>query len=163
MSAEAAKTPKVKSYVIDASVAIKLFVEEPLSGVVDKLFDSFTSQPFIQLFVPDLFYTECTNILWKYVIRHNMKPATARRNLALLRGLTLEKLETDLIISDALSLALKYEITVYDACYLAAAHSTHATLITADDRLVRKIGDKKHRIITLQEMQMRLASGEKAL
>lgn len=53
--------------VVDASVAIKLFVDDPLSDKVHTLFAHLDADPMCKFYVPDLFYIECTNILWKYV------------------------------------------------------------------------------------------------
>ncbi|MEQ9354945.1 type II toxin-antitoxin system VapC family toxin [Coleofasciculus chthonoplastes] len=48
--------------VVDASVAIKLFVDDPLSDKVDTLFSHLDADPMCKFYVPDLFYIECTNI-----------------------------------------------------------------------------------------------------
>jgi predicted nucleic acid-binding protein len=53
-------------YVVDASVGIKLFIDEPLSDIAHALFEKLTEDPPVELFVPDLFYIECTNILVKW-------------------------------------------------------------------------------------------------
>jgi len=52
--------------VVDASVGIKLFVSEPLSDKAQALFNRLASDLPADLHVPDLFYIECANILWKY-------------------------------------------------------------------------------------------------
>lgn len=51
--------------VVDASVGVKLFVNEAESELADRLFARLTAQPAAQFYVPDLFYIECANILWK--------------------------------------------------------------------------------------------------
>jgi len=52
-------------YVVDASVAIKLFIDEPLSEQAEVLFSTPQAEPAGEFHVPDLFYIECTNVLWK--------------------------------------------------------------------------------------------------
>lgn len=52
--------------VVDASVGIKQFIPDPLTPKVNQLF-AHLSNPQTEIFVPDLFYIECGNILWKYV------------------------------------------------------------------------------------------------
>jgi predicted nucleic acid-binding protein len=52
--------------VVDTSVCIKQFITDPLTPKVNQLFDHFVN-PQTEIFVPDLFYIECGNILWKYV------------------------------------------------------------------------------------------------
>jgi len=51
------------AYVVDASVAIKLFVDEQFSERADALFAHLASDPPIHLYVPDLLFVECANIL----------------------------------------------------------------------------------------------------
>ncbi|HKZ84931.1 MAG TPA: type II toxin-antitoxin system VapC family toxin, partial [Anaerolineae bacterium] len=53
--------------VVDASVGIKLFIAEPLSNLADALFAHLAADPPGRLMVPDLFFIECANILWKHV------------------------------------------------------------------------------------------------
>ena len=52
--------------VVDASAGIKLFLDEPLSERADTLFDHLSDDPPARFHVPDLFFVECANILWKY-------------------------------------------------------------------------------------------------
>jgi predicted nucleic acid-binding protein len=53
--------------VIDASVGIELVVAEALSAQSHALFAHLAADPADRFWVPDLFYIECTNILWKHV------------------------------------------------------------------------------------------------
>jgi predicted nucleic acid-binding protein len=67
--------------VVDANVAIKLFVAEDLSDEAHALFQKLTDHPPAQFHVPDLFYIECANILWKYVRRLGYRADNARQDL----------------------------------------------------------------------------------
>ena len=49
--------------VVDASVAIKLVITEPLSNEAHALFAHLARDPAARFFVPDLFDVECANIL----------------------------------------------------------------------------------------------------
>lgn len=51
---------------MDTSVCIKQFISDPLTAKVNQLFDHL-AVPQTEFFVPDLFYIECANTLWKYV------------------------------------------------------------------------------------------------
>lgn len=51
---------------VDASVSIKQFIPDPLSDKVQQLF-ALLKNPDTEFFVPDLFYIESTNSIWKYV------------------------------------------------------------------------------------------------
>jgi predicted nucleic acid-binding protein len=126
-------------YVVDASVAIKLFVLEPLSERVDALFAYLAQDPPARFYVPDLLFVECANILWKYVRRFDYPAENAREDMANLRALALQTISTADLIVDALDTALAHEITAYDACYVALAWHLDVPLLTADEALVRKL------------------------
>lgn len=49
--------------VVDASVGIKLFVDEPGSDAAHGLIGDALREPDAQVLVPDLFFVECANIL----------------------------------------------------------------------------------------------------
>ena len=68
-------------YVVDASVGIKKFIIEPLTSKVNQLF-AHLSDPDAQLYIPDLFYIECTNIAWKYIRAGLYNSAEAQQQLA---------------------------------------------------------------------------------
>jgi predicted nucleic acid-binding protein len=125
--------------VIDASVAIKLFVNEPLSDRADRLFDHLAADPPAHFYVPDLFFVECANILWKHVRRFGYPAASARQDIADLRALALRTVSTADLIDDALTIALAFGISAYDASYVALALQLDAPLITADEALARKL------------------------
>jgi predicted nucleic acid-binding protein len=124
-------------YVIDASVGIKLFLNEPLSAEAHTLFAHLAAEPPAQFFVPDLFYIECTNILWKHTRRSGLAAATAQTYLELLADLNLDITATADLMVGALNLATTWNISAYDACYMMLAQSLGVPLVTADEKLVR--------------------------
>ena len=127
--------------VVDASVAVKLFVEEPLADRTRALFSHLASDPAARFHVPDFFYVECANVVWKCVLRLGWSVSQARRNLGTIRGLPLEATPAARILTRALELAIEHRISAYDACYVATADDVRAPLITADERLVNTIAD----------------------
>jgi predicted nucleic acid-binding protein len=128
-----------QAYVVDASVGIKLFLVEPLAEVAERLFDQLAVSPLVPLYVPDLFYVECANILWKYVRRFGYPAENARQDVADLRALNLQVAATADVLETAFNLALQFEITTYDASYVALAQQLGLPLVTADTTLVRKL------------------------
>ncbi|HEX3130348.1 MAG TPA: type II toxin-antitoxin system VapC family toxin [Thermoanaerobaculia bacterium] len=126
-------------WVVDASVGIKLFVDEELSEEATILFDGLLQEPPVHLYIPDLFYPECANILWKYVRRYNFSADEARDSIRTLLSLSLRPISSSLFLSDALNLALDREVSAYDACYVALADNLGIPLVTADNKLVRKL------------------------
>ena len=125
--------------VVDASVAIKLFVVESLSENADTLFAQLAQDPPARFYVPDLLFIECANILWKHVRRFGYSAERAQEDAADLRALALHSVSTADLIGDALPIALAYAFSAYDACYVALAHRLSVPFITADEALVRKL------------------------
>jgi predicted nucleic acid-binding protein len=130
--------------VVDASVGIKLFLDEPLSENAHALFSLRTRGPLTQFHVPDLFYIECTNILWKYVRRFGLEKSNAQSYIQDLSGLALTTTTTELLIDAALDIALDHTISAYDASYVALAWQLDLPFVTADERLVHSVARSMH-------------------
>jgi predicted nucleic acid-binding protein len=126
--------------VVDASVGIKLFVDEDYSDKVHTLFEQLAADIPSILYVPDLFYIECTNILLKYTHRFKRSLEDSRADLVDLGRLSLRVVPTAELMEDALVLAAKQSITAYDACYAALASRLALPLVTADKLLAKAVG-----------------------
>jgi predicted nucleic acid-binding protein len=63
--------------VVDASVVIKLFVDEELSQPARKLLEGIAKPDPDEFYVPDLLFPECGNVLWKYVRFYNYESKLA--------------------------------------------------------------------------------------
>jgi predicted nucleic acid-binding protein len=141
-----------KAAVIDASIGIKLFVIEEGSEKVDRLFNLLTTDPPFDFFVPDLFYVECANILWKYVRRFGYPAASAQQNIADLQLLALHSIPTSELLTDAFELALNLNLTAYDACYATLARRLKVPFVTADVILARKLVSAGLNILTVENL-----------
>lgn len=125
--------------VVDASVGIKLFVEEEYSDKVQNLFAQLADESPAELYVPDLFYIECANILLKYTRRFKRPLEDSRADLADLNELALKSTSTADLMEVALTLAHDKKLTAYDACYAVLAHKLELPLVTADEPLVKAL------------------------
>lgn len=134
--------------VVDASVAVKLYLAEPLAAEAVALF-GLLADPANVFHVPDLFYVECANIFWKYVQRGLTTTVQAAKDLTSLKIFPLQRTPTFDLADDALSLALAHGITTYDDCYVALANRQALPLITADQKLVKKLTTTSHPVIWL--------------
>lgn len=129
--------------VVDASVGIKLFLDEPLSERADALFDHLSDDLPARLHVPDLFFIECANILWKYVRYHSYLREDALLDVIDLGDLGLRVVPTQELIEAALPIALDFGITAYDASYVALSQKLDLPLVTADEPLARRLAGGK--------------------
>ena len=126
-------------WVVDASVGIKLFVNEEFSDTVARFFYQLVEEPSTEFYVPDLFYIECANILLKYTRRFGRPLEDALADLMDLNKLTLKSTPSADLIEDALLLASAKNLSAYDASYAVLAQKLEIPLITADTRLANSI------------------------
>jgi predicted nucleic acid-binding protein len=115
--------------VVDASVAIKWFVPEPLSDEADRLLGGGDA-----LFAPDLLLLEFGNTIWKKVRLGGLARGDGDAALAALRNGPVGLVATTPLVERALHLAHKIEHSLHDCVYLAAAKAVVATVATADRR-----------------------------
>lgn len=137
--------------VVDASVGIKLFLVEPLSDQAHRLFAHLTDDPPALFYVPDLFYIECANILWKYEQRFGYPAAQARQDIHDLVHLPLHSVPLTTLAEPALALAAETGCTAYDAAYVVLARELNLPLITADAALARRFADIEPDVCMLGE------------
>ncbi len=124
-------------YVVDASVGIKLFIEEEFSEQVNALFSYLTAEPPAEFYIPDLFYIECTNILLKYTRCFGRSLENSQADVTDLKLLSLRPTSTADLMEDALLLASEKNLTAYDSCYAVLAQKLDVPLITADQQLAQ--------------------------
>ena len=139
--------------VLDTSVCIKYFIADSLTPKVIELFAHF-AYPQAEVFVPDLFYIECTNVFLKYVRANMYTSAEVQADLATLKNLQLQVVSTANLMDDAVNIALKYNISAYDACYVALSQHRNATLLTLDKKLVKALATSSYNICLFNEFQI---------
>jgi predicted nucleic acid-binding protein len=121
--------------VIDANVLIKLYVPEVLSQKADSLFRDAENRR-IDLIAPDLIYPEAGNILWKKQRLKELSRPDVKEITEAILSLPLVVEPVKLLLPLAVDIAIGYNITVYDAAYVALATVYKTALITADKKLV---------------------------
>lgn len=124
--------------VVDASVCLKQYIPDPLSSKAVLLF-AHLANPQNQIFVPDLFYIETANALWKYIRARQLTPAKVQTDLATLKTLPLSVVSTAELRSEAVNIGLTYSITAYDGSYVALSQRIQAPLLTLDQKLVKSL------------------------
>jgi predicted nucleic acid-binding protein len=121
--------------VIDANALIKLYVPEVLSQKADSLFRDAENRR-IELIAPDLIYPEAGNILWKKQRLKELSRPDVKEITDAILSLPLVVEPVKLLLPLAVDIAIGYNITVYDAAYVALATVYKTTLVTADKKLV---------------------------
>jgi predicted nucleic acid-binding protein len=116
--------------IVDASIAIKWFIDEPGSDAARRLWQGESD-----LLAPDLIVPEVCNAAWRKVRLGQADPAQAMQIAARLRHGVLELQSTSALAPRAVELALELDHPVYDCFYLALAEAQRAALVTADRRL----------------------------
>ncbi|MDZ8222884.1 MULTISPECIES: type II toxin-antitoxin system VapC family toxin [unclassified Nostoc] len=139
--------------VVDTSVCIKYFISDPLTPKVNQLFDHLAN-PQTEMFVPDLFYIECANALWKYVRARMYTGAEVQADLATLKAFPLGVVSTADLMADAVMIALNYGISAYDGSYVALSHQACASLLTFDGKLVKALAGSSYNICSFNEFEV---------
>jgi predicted nucleic acid-binding protein len=131
----------VTTYVIDASVAVKWVLpakHETLSAEAFQLLNAYVAGE-VRFIVPDLFWAEFANVLWK---ASRQRRLSVRDSEAFLRSATeraFPTFPTLTLLEDAFAIATAFDRTVYDALYVALAVRFKSQLITADEALANTL------------------------
>ena len=121
--------------VLDASVILKWFKEENYTKYALKIKDDFV-EGVHEIAAPDLILYEISNAMRYAGFAPDIIEEALKSLIEL--GIDIVVLPKE-IISLAVKLSYKYNITVYDATYLALAISIGAHFVTADKKLYKKI------------------------
>ena len=125
--------------VLDASAVVELVVEP--RSVTAALRSRLRTDPDIH--VPHLVDAEVTNALGRKLLAGQLDVARARRAIRRLTAIRLVRWQQTGLLGRAL--ALRDQLTAYDAIYVALAEATGATLLTRDARLAR-VGGHRARV-----------------
>jgi len=131
----------VSSFVLDASVAAKWMLPaqgEPLRDEAFRLLDAYGAGE-VDLLVPDIFWAECGNIVWKAVRQRRLARINAELVLSSILRRHIATVPSTKLLADAVSIAIDSGRSVYDCLYLALAAETKMQLITADEHLANAL------------------------
>ena len=120
--------------VVDASVALKWFIDEEGRDEARAL--ALGGQPLI---APDLICAELANAAWKAIGRGDIGEDEAAAMMPVAIRSFSELVPTYELAERALEIALVIDHPAYDGFYLALAERTGTALLTADNRLLRKV------------------------
>jgi predicted nucleic acid-binding protein len=127
----------VTTVVVDATVALKWCLpaaREEFVPQAEALLASYRREE-IRFLVPDLFWVEVANALWKAARRTEISSADAMSAMSLVRDLDIPTVPSYDLLPQALILAMAHGRTVYDILYVALAMQSKSEMVTADERL----------------------------
>jgi len=122
------------SFVVDASVVIKWYLEESLWSEARHLVERAD-----ELHAPDLLIAELGNVAWKRCLREDIDARQAGSIVHSVANLPIRLHPSRGLAMEALRIALRLRHPLYDALYLACAERLGSFVVTADDRLLRTL------------------------
>jgi predicted nucleic acid-binding protein len=120
--------------VLDASVAVKIFLEEEGSGQARMLAASG-----VRFAAPEFVMAEIASVFLKRVRRGELPRTYADAALDRARGVFDELMPTHSLTARAFAIAADHGASAYDAHYVALAEARECPLATADLRLVARL------------------------
>jgi predicted nucleic acid-binding protein len=124
------------SLVVDASVAVKwFFAKEELAAEALALL-----RQNLQIVAPDLVVAEGCNAAWKWLRLGRITPADLADIAIRLPRYFAELAGLATLAPRAAAIAAELDHPVYDCFYLALAEARHFPFVTADARLLSKLG-----------------------
>ncbi len=131
----------MKQLVLDASVAIKWampFAREPLTDESVRLLRRYIDAE-VEFIVPDVFWAEVGNVLWKGARQRRWPRDQAEAVAADMRARDFPTVPSRILLAEALRIAFAYDRSTYDCLYVALAVESKTELITADERLANAL------------------------
>ncbi len=140
----------MRTFVLDTSVILKWFSEYEESDLDQALQLRRSMVAGTVLFVvPGLLFYELANAL-RYNPNFSMKDVEQAVHSVFEMGLEVRRADEQ-VMGNAITLAFKHNLTVYDAYFLALSKKEGRPLITADYRLIRRVKGF-HEIIRLSDI-----------
>ena len=131
----------MKACVVDASVAVKWVLPSAHESLVPeavKLLDRNTLGK-TEFLVPDLFWAECGNVLWKAVRSGRCSHSVAVGGLATLKAQSLITIASASLVESAFTTAVAFNCSVHDSLYVALAVELGVQLVTADQKFFNTV------------------------
>ncbi|HKS81956.1 MAG TPA: type II toxin-antitoxin system VapC family toxin [Candidatus Acidoferrales bacterium] len=129
------------SLVLDASVAAKWLLppaREPLAAEAAALLDRYRAGS-VRFLVPDLFWAELANVLWKSVRQGRISAAIARRAIQSFVESPFPSFPSLPLMEAAFGLATNFGCSPYDGLCLALAMTSGTQFLTADEKLAHAL------------------------
>jgi predicted nucleic acid-binding protein len=121
-----------RRWVLDASAALHVVMRLPTAEpVIDKL------EQANLILVPQLYFSEAANALWKYVSHNQLSAEQAIERYQDVCALPDQAISDQTLALEALSLASTYNHPVYDMIYAVLARRNACGVLSKDSRLAK--------------------------
>jgi predicted nucleic acid-binding protein len=124
--------------VVDASIAVKWVIPEVLSDEADRVRDGEDD-----VLAPDLLLVEVANALWRKAAAREISFREADAAFDLVRRSGIDLHPSGPLLPRAMEVARRLGHPVYDCVYIALAEREDAALVTADQRLLRRLSMRR--------------------
>ncbi|WP_291843245.1 type II toxin-antitoxin system VapC family toxin [Maricaulis sp.] len=131
----------MKACVLDASVAVKVFVEDRYSDQAASVMRRYTPA------APGIILSETANAFWLYLRQGVVQITDMRLAIRKLAALVTVCPDEELV-EDALAMAAELDHPVYDCLYMALARREGLPIISADKRMI-KLASEQLKIETI--------------
>ena len=140
----------MKSLVVDSSVAIKWFIPENNQAEAMAIVQEWIAGQ-LECVVPDWFFVEVGNILWKKHRQQSITQYDITQTLQEMDKLPFRVVASRPLNDAAVSFAIQHDRTVYDALYIVLAKEENCSFVTADDRLANAVAAHVSNVIKLSD------------
>ena len=129
-----------REFVVDTSVVVKFFLEEPDSDKADALLEDHRLGN-VRLIAPDFLLIEFANALWRQTSRGDITETEAEDALTAFLDLapSLEIVPARGLLREILRACRRYNHAAYEVAFLALAERLRIPFVTADERFYEKV------------------------
>mgnify|MGYP003869530629 CR=1 FL=1 len=132
---------KFPTILLDSSVLAKWIFLDENNGIADDIKTKYSLGQ-LSIAVPVLLFYEINNLLESAVRSRRIEHDDALQALDDFLALNLTAYSSESLLKRALRIALSFDISSYDASYLALAEELKIPFITADQKLINKVESK---------------------
>ena len=127
--------------IVDASIAAKWYLRgasESLKEQADDLLLGYIGGK-LRFVVPDLFFAEVANVLWKTIRLNRISKSAAMDAITSLCGQNIPAVPSAGLLQSAFVIATTFDRSIYDSMYVALAIESKGEFVTADERLANAL------------------------